>query len=70
MTLHLGLPVNFPGGDCRDDHFCDASDVCQPQLPAGAACSEHEECLSWDCVGSVCEADTEDFCGDMLSFDW
>lgn len=49
-------------GTCADDLYCDASNVCQPQRGDGAACTDDEQCLSWDCVDSTCEAEEDDIC--------
>jgi hypothetical protein len=50
------------GGTCADDHYCDAAEVCRAQQGAGAPCTDDEQCLSWDCVGDLCEPDTADSC--------
>lgn len=47
-------------GSCADDLYCDAAGQCQRQLGAGAACDEDEQCLSYDCVDGLCEADEDD----------
>ncbi len=57
-----GQSCDDSGGDCADDHYCDAAQVCQPQKGDGGSCSEDEQCLSWDCFDSLCEADSEDSC--------
>jgi len=50
------------GGDCADDHYCDAAQLCQAQQGGGAACTEDEQCLSWDCIDNFCEPDSSDSC--------
>jgi len=45
------------GGECQDGLYCDAGSICQPQRAGGEACTEDEQCLSWDCVEGFCEAD-------------
>lgn len=57
-----GQSCEDSGGDCTDDHYCDTGLVCQAQQGEGASCTGDEQCLSWDCVGSACEADSENSC--------
>lgn len=43
------------GVPCEDELWCDAQDVCQPELPAGTGCTELSQCASLLCQGDVCE---------------
>jgi len=53
-------------GDCDDGLYCDASSICRAQGGANAACSDDEQCLSWDCSGGLCAPeDPDDICDFM-----
>lgn len=47
------------GGDCDDDLYCDDAQICQPQRPGEAPCTDDEQCLSWDCLEGHCEPDDD-----------
>jgi hypothetical protein len=50
-------------GSCADDYYCSANETCSAQLPSGQACTESEECLSYDCLGGLCaEEEDDDIC--------
>lgn len=51
-------------GTCVEGSYCDQTLICRAQLAAGNACTEDEECLSYDCSDDLCqrEEDEDDIC--------
>ncbi len=45
---------------CDDDLYCDEGAVCRAELPDGAACDNHRQCSSSDCVENLCKSDDDD----------
>jgi hypothetical protein len=52
--------------ECADGWWCDAGLVCQAQLPDGAACTDDEQCGSWDCPDGYCLGDTAESVCDWI----